>query len=200
MIKVGLTGGIGCGKSTVTKSFASKGIRIIDADKIAHAIVAPKTPALKEIIATFGESLLQQDGSLNRVALKKQVFSDPKKLLRLEAILDPKIYYAIEKQLVKSEALANTSSYVVADIPLLIEKNYQKLFDYIAVVDCLPEQQLKRIQQRDNMELEIIQSILDKQLSREKRLKQATYILDNTGNKEQLLLQIEALHQDFIRL
>ncbi len=200
MIKVGLTGGIGCGKSTVTKSFASKGIRIIDADKIAHAIVAPKTTALKEIIATFGESLLQQDGSLNRVALKKQVFSDPKKLLRLESILDPKIYSAIKEQLVKSETLANTSSYVVADIPLLIEKNYQKLFDYIVVVDCLPEQQIKRIQQRDNMELEIIQSILDKQLSREKRLKQATHILDNTGSKEQLLLQIEALHQDFIRL
>ncbi len=200
MIKVGLTGGIGCGKSTVSKNFASKGISIIDADKIAHNIIAPETKALKEIIVAFGKSLLQKDGSLNRAALKKQVFSDTKKLLRLEAILDPKIYAAIEKQLVKSEALANTSRYIIADIPLLLEKNYNKLFDYIVVVDCLPEQQIKRIQQRDNMKLEIIQSIIDKQISREKRLKQATHILDNSGSKEQLLLQIEALHQEFIRL
>ncbi len=200
MIKVGLTGGIGCGKSTVTKNFASKGIIIIDADKIAHHIVAPKTKALKEIIALFGKSLLQKDGSLNRAALKKQVFSDAKKLLQLEAILHPKIYCAIKEQLLKSEALPNTSMYVIADIPLLIEKNYKNLFDYIVVVDCLPEQQIERVQQRDNMELKIIQSIINKQVSRKKRLKQATHILDNSGNKEQLLLQINSLHKDFIRL
>ena len=198
MIKVGLTGGIGCGKSTVSKVFTSKGITIIDADKIAHRIVTPESKALREIIAIFGENILQKDGMLDRTALKKQVFSDAKKLLQLEAILHPKIYCAIKDQLEKSTPFPTASAYVMADIPLLIEKNYMDLFDHIVVVDCLPEQQIQRVQQRDNLDIAIIQAIINKQVSREKRLKQATHILDNSGDKEQLLLQINALHEEFI--
>ncbi|MCK5917228.1 MAG: dephospho-CoA kinase, partial [Cocleimonas sp.] len=179
MIKVGLTGGIGCGKSTVTDAFARKGILIIDADKIAHTIVKPNTEALNEISATFGHSL-QQDGSLDRVALKKLVFSDTHKLKQLEAILHPKIHLEIKNKLQHSTESAG-SPYIIADIPLLIEKNYVDLFDQIIVVDCLPEQQIQRVQQRDGTDIKIIQSIMDKQLSRTQRLKYATHILDNSG-------------------
>jgi dephospho-CoA kinase len=198
MIKIGLTGGIGCGKSTVTTAFAQKGIKIIDADNIAHHLVAPETDVLKEISNTFGKAILQPDGSLNREALRQQVFSDKKKLTQLEAILHPKIYTAIKNKLTEAEQKRLTSFYIIADIPLLVEKNYIDLFDCIIVVDCLPEQQIQRVLQRDKMDKKMIQSIMSQQISRKHRLTQATHILDNTGTKENLLLQIKSLHEQFI--
>ena len=199
MIKIGLTGGIGCGKSMVTHAFALKGITIIDADKIARDVVKPNSETLSEIIAIFGNALLQQDGSLDRTELKKQVFSDANKLKQLEAILHPKIYLEIKNKLQQSTNI-NGSPYSIADIPLLIEKHYMGLFDQIVVVDCLPEQQIQRVQQRDGLNIKIIQSIMDKQVSREQRLKYATHILDNSGSKESLLRQIDSLHEHFISL
>lgn len=198
MIKVGLTGGIGCGKSIVTTAFSKKGIKIIDADNIAHNLVAPETDVLKEISNTFGKVILQQDGSLNREALKQRVFSDKKKLTQLEAILHPKIYTIIKNKLTEAEQKTLTSSYIIADIPLLLEKNYIDLFDSIIVVDCLPEQQIQRVLQRDKMDNKMIKSIVNQQISRECRLKQATHVLDNTGTKENLLLQVKLLHKHFI--
>ncbi len=200
MLKIGLTGGIGCGKSTVTQSFAEKGITIIDADKIAREVVAVGTTALKEIITIFGSNVLQQDGSLDRTRLKKQIFSNKKKLVQLEAIVHPRIYHSIENKLKQSEAMADFTAYIIVDIPLLIEKNYIDLFDKIIVVDCLPKQQIQRVQQRDNMDISIIQSIINKQISRTERLKHASYILDNSGSKENLLLKINQLHQHLLRL
>jgi dephospho-CoA kinase len=200
MIKVGLTGGMGCGKSTVTNIFLDKGIRIIDADKIAHQMVATNTVALNEISAMFGANVLQQDGSLDRAILKKLVFSDAEKLKRLEAILHPKIYLTIKNKLAENEALDSMIPYIIVDIPLLIEKNYLDLFDQIVVVDCLPEQQVKRIQKRDNLDISMIKAIINKQVSREERLKKATHLLDNSGSREWLLLQVNSLHKNFIDL
>ncbi len=199
MIKIGLTGSIGCGKSTATNAFALKGVAIIDADKIAHDVVKPNSEALSEITAAFGNALLQQDGSLDRTALKQQVFSDANKLKQLEAILHPKIYLEIKNKLQQSTN-ANGLPYIIADIPLLIEKNYMGLFDKIIVVDCLPEQQIQRVQQRDGLDIKIIQSIMDKQVNREQRLKNATHILDNSGSKASLLRQLDSLHEGFISL
>jgi len=194
MLKIGLTGGIGCGKSTVTAAFAAKGITIIDADKIGRDMVAPKTQALADIISTFGDTLLQQDGSLNRSALKQQVFANANKLLQLEAILHPKIHHAIKTKLIKAASTLPLAPYIIVDIPLLIEKNYIDLFDYIVVVDCLPEQQIQRVKQRDKMSATVIQSIMDKQASRRQRLKHATHILDNKATQKGLLTQVDSLH------
>ena len=199
MIKIGLTGGIGCGKSTATNAFALKGITIIDADKIARDVVKPNSEALDEISAIFGHALLQADGSLDRAALKQQVFSDANKLRQLEAILDPKIYRDIKNKLQQSTAFA-TAPYIIADIPLLIEKDYLDLFDQIIVIDCLPEQQIQRVQQRDGMDVKIIESIMNKQISRKQRLKHATHILDNSTSKENFLQQLDLLHERFISL
>lgn len=200
MIKIGLTGGIGCGKSTVTTIFSDKGIRIIDADKIAHQMVAVNTMALAEISTTFGANVLQQDGSLDRAILKKIIFSDEEKLKQLEAILHPKIHRAIKNKLAEHEGLVTGMPYIIVDIPLLIEKNYMGLFDQIIVVDCLPEQQIKRIQKRDDLDISMIKMIINKQVSREERLKKATHLLDNSSSKKALLLQVNALHNDFINL
>jgi dephospho-CoA kinase len=200
MIKIGLTGGIGCGKSTVTDAFSLKHIPIIDADKIARDLVKPETDTLKEIIDTFGKTVLQANGGLDRAVLKKQVFSDRKKLKQLELILHPKIYHSIKKKLLESDLKDENIPYVIADIPLLIERNYIDLFDQIIVVDCLPEQQIQRVLQRDSMDKKMIQTIMEKQLSREERLKHATYVLDNRGTKQALSLQMESLHNTLLQL
>lgn len=199
MIKIGLTGGIGCGKSTATNAFALKGITIIDADKIARDVVKPHSEALHEIIAMFGHALLQQDGSLDRAALKKQVFSDTNKLRQLEAILHPKIHRDIKNKLQQGAESASVP-YIIADIPLLIEKGYLDLFDKTIVIDCLPKQQIQRVQERDGTNIKIIESIMNKQISRQQRLKQATHILDNSTSKESLLQQLDLLHEHFISL
>jgi dephospho-CoA kinase len=199
MLKIGLTGGIGCGKSTVTKVFSTKGITIIDADHIARDLVAPNTETLSEIIKTFGEILLQQDGFLNRSVLKQQVFSDANKLRQLEAILHPKIRQVIKNKLTEAESSPAESPYIIADIPLLFEKNYIDLFDKIVVVDCLPKQQIQRVRQRDEMSVIVIQSIMKKQISRDQRLQQATHILDNQATEKELLIQIDALHVSFLQ-
>ena len=200
MLKIGLTGGIGCGKSTVTKAFADKGIVIVDADQVARDVVAPQTEALSEITRTFGSIVLNEEGSLNRAVLKKQVFADKDKLKQLEDILHPRIRAAIKREIEASEAYRKTSPYVIVDIPLLIEKGYTDWFDAIVVVDCLPEQQIERVQQRDGLEAQTIQSIIDQQISRDERLKHATFVLDNSGSKAPLLLALNLLHEHFIRL
>ena len=201
MLRIGLTGGIGCGKSTVTATFHEKGITIIDADKIARELVESDPHILHQISASFGRHILNKDGSLNRGELKKQIFSDNKKLKQLEKILHPRIQseikLAIQEQVDKD---IGSSDYIIVDIPLLIEKNYQPLFDEIVVVDCTVEQQIKRVQQRDDIDLKTIQAIIDKQVCREERLKHASFVLDNSGTKEQLIKQINLLHTHFIDL
>ena len=201
MLKIGLTGGIGCGKSTVTTVFHEKGITIIDADKIARELVESDPHILDQISESFGHNILSKDGLLNRGELKKQIFSDNKKLKQLEKILHPRIQseikLAIQEQVDKD---IGSSDYIIVDIPLLIEKNYQPLFDEIVVVDCTVEQQIKRVQQRDDIDLKTIQAIIDKQVCREERLKHASFVLDNSGTKEQLIKQINLLHTHFIDL
>ncbi len=196
MLKVGLTGGIGCGKSTAVDAFRVLGATIIDADQIAKDIVNPEQTALFEITKTFGDQILLKNGSLDRAQLKERIFQDPKALKQLEKILHPKIRLEIAKQI---SELKN-QPYVIIDIPLLVEKNYQALFDRIIVVDCLPKQQLDRVNQRDKLSESEIKKIIQKQASRSERNKHASDILDNTGDVDTLLLQINKLHDEFVSL
>ena len=201
MLKIGLTGGIGCGKSTVTKAFHQKGIVIIDADKIARELVESNKDVLDEIVQTFGASILDKEGKLRRDALKKQIFSSDEKLNQLEKILHPRIQTAIELAIQQeADNKKHSAHYIIVDIPLLIEKDYSKLFDKIIVVDCLPEQQIQRVQQRDALDTHIIQSIIDKQIDRASRLRHADFILDNSKTQEHLKQQINSLHKRFIGL
>ncbi|HIO93643.1 MAG TPA: dephospho-CoA kinase [Leucothrix mucor] len=201
MLKIGLTGGIGCGKSTVTDELHNKGIVIIDADKIARELVELDPDILEKIRLQFGDDIITADGLLNRVALKKLIFSNEKKLQQLESILHPRIRSAIELA-IHSELDKPHSSvpYLIVDIPLLIEKDYMELFDEIVVVDCTPEQQVRRVQQRDDINSAIIKSIMSKQINRKERLNHATFILDNSDSQEKLKQQINSLHERFIVL
>ncbi len=189
MLKVGLTGGIGCGKSTVTQLFENLDTPVIDADKVAHHLVETGKPALLEIAAAFGESILKPDGSLDRNKLRELVFSNPIEKTRLENILHP-LVYAEMQQLINN--LDN--NYCIVSVPLLLETNMAHFVDRILIIDCPVEMQISRVQQRDHLNMTMIQRIIDSQVSRESRLAKADDVIDNSGNGSELAEQVKKLH------
>jgi len=189
---VGLTGGIACGKTTVANLFAEQGVPIVDSDIIARQLVAAGQPILHEIIQLFGHEYLQEDGQLNRAALAQLCFSHPQARQQLETLLHPKIRHEMEKQLAQLN-----SRYAIAVIPLLLESKRSKLIDDVLVVDCLPEQQLKRLQQRDQRSAEEIDGILQAQISRPQRLAAADHIIENYQDLDHLKTQVNKLHQAY---
>lgn len=195
MLKVGLTGGIGCGKSTVVDAFRLLGVPIVDADQIAKDIVKPSCEALDDIVDSFGNVILLDSGELNRPLLKQKILSDPKLLERLEVILHPRIRTEIDNQI----SVLSEESYVIVDVPLLVEKKYQPMFDRIVVVDCLQEQQVDRVSTRDDMTKTDIEKVIQIQADREERLRFATDVLDNTGDVDTLHFQIKNLHKKFLK-
>ncbi|MCK5888494.1 MAG: dephospho-CoA kinase [Methylococcales bacterium] len=196
MLKIGLTGGIGCGKSTVSAFFNTHySIPIIDADLISRQLVALYQPALQQIQQYFGKSVIAQDGSLNRAALKQLIFLDPSKKKALEEILHPLIYQEMQSQLDKK-----TSPYAILCIPLLMETKMSSFVDRILVVDCAIEDQVLRVGQRDQLSDKIIKSIISSQVSRQYRLAHANDIIDNTKSNNQLAEQIKKLHNQYLDL
>lgn len=194
MLKVGLTGGIGSGKSSAVRYFQSLGVKVLDADQIARQVVQPGEVALEQIVQEFGDNALDEAGALNRDWMRQQVFSDPSVRLRLEAITHP----LIRRQIILEMSQQHATPYLIVDIPLLIEKNYQALFDAVLVVNCTPEQQLQRVQHRDGSDVELIKGIMETQLSSAERIKHATHVLDNSGTPDHLYAQIDQLHQEFL--
>ncbi|MGB1310190.1 MAG: dephospho-CoA kinase [Leucothrix sp.] len=196
MLKVGLTGGIGSGKSTVAKALQSKGITLVDADQIAREVVEPGEAALIQITEVFGEAILLKDGTLDRAALKQKIFSDNHAKQQLEGILHP----SIRQRLLQRIDEASDTPYVLADIPLLVENNYPHYFDRVVVVDCTEAQQIARVKARDTLNEAQIQRIMQSQANRQTRLAAATDIIDNTGDLASLKTQIEKLHKTLISL
>lgn len=196
MFKVGLTGGIGSGKSSAVRYFQSLGVKVLDADQIARQVVQPGNTALQQIKQEFGELALDESGELNRDWMRKQVFTNPQARNRLEAITHP----LIRQQIIAEMAASYDTAYLIVDIPLLIEKKYPALFDAVLVVDCTPEQQIMRVQQRDGSDTALIKGIMAAQASRGERLESATHVLDNSGTLAHLQQQAEQLHQEFLKL
>ena len=192
MLKIGLTGGIGSGKSTVANLFKAKGISLIDADQIAKDVVKKGQPTLQKIAIKFGSTILKSNGELDRDAMRRIVFQDPEALDWLNNCLHPIIRQEINNQV----ALA-TSDYVILDIPLLFENKLQHLVNRILVVDVPVETQLQRVINRDNNNEELVMAIIDKQVSRDFRLEHADDIVDNSGSQDQLMAQIDKLHQEY---
>lgn len=204
LLKVGLTGGIGCGKSTAVASFRELGAMIIDADQVARDIVEPGTKALNEIAQLFGDGILLENGALNRSKLGQIIFSPTKEaeqaLANLEKITHPIISEEIKSRMDWAETQTIDYPYLFVDIPLLVEKEYESLFDRIVVVDCLVEQQIDRVKNRDGMNEESILQIIEQQATREQRQEVATDILDNSKDVEHLLSQVKQLHRQFVSL
>jgi len=195
MLVVGLTGGIGSGKSTVARLFAEKNVTIIDTDQLARDLTQPTTSALQEIVKLFGQDVLLPNGALNRSKLRTIVFSDEKKRLQLEQILHPLIRNEVKRQSESSD-----SPYCIVVIPLLFETEPNPLIQRVLVVDASKELQLFRTSQRDNVSSDEVDAILKTQVSREKRLNLADDVIRNDGIVEDLYPQVEKLHQYYLSL
>lgn len=203
MIKVGMTGGVACGKSTVAKAFQGMGVTVLDADVIARDVVKKGQPALMAIAETFGNEYILPNGDLDRVRLGDLVFSDKQSLNKLEAITHPLIRQALIEaieQVSRSVPLSTSSMpYMLVDIPLLIEKGYVDMFERILVIDCLPQQQLERMLRRQAMTEAKAKGILSNQLNREQRLAVASDIIANHGTKNALVEQVEKFHSHMLK-
>lgn len=186
MLKVGLTGGIGAGKSEVSRLLAGYGAVIVDADRIAREVVEPGTPGLAAVVAAFGESVLTPDGALDRPKLGSVVFADPEKLQTLNAIVHP----LVGARSAELEAAAGSDAIVVHDVPLLAENGLAPLYDLVVVVDASPETQLARLTALRGMAEEEARARMAAQATREQRLAVATLVIDNDGPLEALEPQV----------
>ncbi|MFT3928663.1 MAG: dephospho-CoA kinase [Spongiibacteraceae bacterium] len=195
MFVVGITGGIGSGKTAATDRFSALGITIVDADIASRIVVEPGTPALQKIAEHFGADILQSDGSLKRAALRKIIFADTNAKLWLEKLLHPLIAAEIQNQLKTAK-----SSYVVFVSPLLTESNQHELCDRILVIDAPENLQLQRTMERDNNDAAQVQRIIASQASREHRLKHADDVIENTGSLDHLTQQVATLHARYLQL
>ena len=182
MLKVGLTGGIGSGKSEVSKRLAAVGAMVIDADKIAREVVEPGTPGLAEIVEAFGEGVLRPDGTLDRERLGSIVFADTGKLKILNGIVHPKVGARVGEL----QQAAPEDSIVVYDVPLLAENNLAGLYDVVIVVDASDEIRLERLRKFRDMPESEARARLAAQASREDRLKIADIVIDNEGSLDAL--------------
>jgi dephospho-CoA kinase len=194
-LRIGLTGGIASGKSTVARRFAELGVPVIDADEAARVVVAPGQPGLDAVAEAFGSTVLTSKGELNRRALRDLVFSAPESRRRLESILHPLIRAEMEHR-----AASATGPYLVLAIPLLLEGGSQDRVDRILVVDASEEAQVQRVMSRDGGSEEQARAILAAQISREERLKAADDVLRNQGSLEELRMSVDALHSKYLRL
>ncbi len=195
MLTIGLTGGIGSGKSTVTGLFSELGVPIIDADVAAREVVTQGEPALAEIAARFGGEVLNSDGTLNRSKLREEVFADPTARKDLEAILHPRIRSRMAEQL-----SALTTPYAILSIPLLVESGGAYNLDRVLVIDLPEEEQLNRVCQRDGITPEQAAAILHAQCSRSDRLAIADDVIENSGDLASLKEQVLTLHQKYLAL
>jgi len=193
MLTIGLTGGIGSGKSTVAELFAKQNIPIIDADLIAKNLVTPGNMALDEIIVTFGTEVVNQKGELDRTKLRSMIFSDDSLREKLNAILHPRVQEEIRKQIKHL-----TTPYCIVMIPLLVENRLFNLVDRVLVVDTLEKTQLKRTAERDNVSIQDVQAIVNIQADRKTRLDRADDIIENLSSVDALEQQVRVLHKKFL--
>ena len=193
MFVVGITGGIGSGKSAVTDHLETLRITVVDADKVARVVVEPGTPGLAAIAEHFGEDILLADGRLDRAALRKIVFDNPDERKVLEGITHPRIRDEISRQL--SEA---NSPYVVLSSPLLLESGQNTFADYVVVVDVPEEVQLTRTMARDDNSEALVKQIMAAQLDRKTRLLRADTSIMNDGSLEALYERVKKLHEDLL--
>lgn len=201
-----LTGGIGCGKTQVAQIFADRGITVVDADEIAHAMTAAHGAAIPALRQAFGDTIIASDGSLDRAKVRAMVFTDPAQRLRLEAILHPMI--AAQAKALLQQAVGPYALYVV---PLWFEKaqTRQRAAEsstadrlnpiQVIAVDCKEETQIARVMQRSHLTREAVEAIMATQVSRTERREKADLVIDNEGSLETLAQQVEEIHQALIR-
>lgn len=194
-LRVGLTGGIASGKTTVSNQLGELGAGIIDTDEIARDVVAPGTPGLAALITSFGQEILLGDGTLDRAALRQRVFRNPQDKSRLEALLHPLI-----RESALDKAAATPGEYLVFVVPLLLETDFVDLVDRILVVDCPRALQQRRLMRRDNESAEAAARLIASQIERSRRLARADDVIVNDGGLDELRSAVAAQHESYLEL
>ena len=192
---MGITGGIGSGKSAVTLRLEEHGIAVVDADVVARTVVEPGRPALAAIVEHFGPGIVGADGALDRAALRKIVFEDARERAWLEGVTHPAIRDEIMRQLQDAN-----SPYIVLSSPLLLEAGQSDLTDYVVVVDVPEEVQIMRTSTRDNNDEALVRKIMAAQLPRSERIARGDEVIDNRGSLADLHGHVDALHQRLLAL
>lgn len=192
---IALTGGIASGKTAVAELFAKLGVPVLDTDQIARDVVAPRMPALGQLVAEFGAEILDAHGKLDRARMRERVFSDPEQRRKLEAITHP----AIREELARRSAAAG-GDYQIHVIPLLVETGRAVAYDRVLVVDCPQAAQIERLVARDGTSREQAEEILAAQVSREERLNAAHDVIENTGTLADLERFVQTLHRNYALL
>ncbi len=194
MLTIGLTGGIGSGKSTVTKFLAELGAPIIDADKVGHAIYAPNGPAYDDVITAFGPAILASDGTIDRRKLGPIVFADPDALKRLNSIVHPKMF-ALMREMVQQLRTQDEAKPVVIEAAILIEANWQPLFDEIWLVTASKERVMERIERDRGLKPEQTEARIHAQLSDDERQMHSTLVITNDGTIDELREKVADMWQ-----
>jgi dephospho-CoA kinase len=195
MLRIGLTGGIGSGKTTVADMFADHGVPVIDADEIARALVAPYQPAYDEIIEAFGRDIVDDDGNIDRDKLRQLVFDDTQRRQELEAILHPRVRTEIHHRSLELDA-----PYCVIVIPLLIEADQLDLVERVLIVDLDEEKQVQRVGARGGLSKAEVRKIIAAQIERSERLRHADDVIENNADLASLEAQVEKLHRRYLTL
>lgn len=199
IFRVGLTGGIGSGKSTVAERFQRLGAALVDTDVIAHRLTAPQGPAIPMIRERFGDSMIAADGRLDRAAMRALVFTEPEARSALESILHPMIRAVAQEE--AAAAAAAGASYVLLAIPLLVEAGQARnRVERVLVVDCPEAVQVARVTRRSGLPPQEVEAIIRAQASRAQRLQAADDVIDNGGDESRLDRQVQPLHQRYLSL
>ena len=192
---IGLTGGIGSGKSAAANFFQNEGVTVIDADQLAREVINPNSQGFQSVVDYFGSRIIGEDGSIDRAQLREEIFDDQDKKKALESITHPLVRDLMSKRIVSS-----TSPYLIIMVPLIFETNSMSAYNRILVIDCDATLQMKRASLRDNNSSEQIQKILDSQCSRSERLSIANDVIPNNDSLENLKTRSLAMHKFYLEL
>jgi dephospho-CoA kinase len=197
MLNVGLTGGIASGKSTVAKMFEDQGAYLIDFDALAHFVEEPDHPAWKAIVEFFGREILNEDGTINRAKLGLIVFSDHEKLSMLNSIVHPAVFDMWRRRIEDIRKI-NPRAIVVSDVPLLLEVRMQHLFDVVILVHVSPEDQIRRLTERNEYSRKEAESRLDTQIPIDEKISHADFVIDNKGPIETTRSVVNAVWEELL--
>ncbi|MDO4232064.1 MAG: dephospho-CoA kinase [Lautropia sp.] len=200
LLRIGLTGGIGSGKSLVAGQFVALGAALIDTDQLAHALTAPDGAAIETIRAQFGDAMIAADGSMDRSAMRALVFAQPEKRQQLQGILHPMVRQQVQDSLRQMAEQPVPPPYVLIAVPLLVESgHWQQRVHRVLVVDCPEDLQVQRVMKRSGLEAAQVRAIMATQATRQQRLAAASDVVDNSGSVEDTAAQVAALHRQYLQ-
>jgi dephospho-CoA kinase len=200
VLRIGLTGGIGSGKTTVGRLFAALGVPVLDADEIARRLAQPGEAGYEAIVAHFGPGLLSPEGGLDRAKLRERVFAEPEQRRQLESLLHPLVFDGLEQAVAALRGAVQPLPYCILSIPLLLETHSRRRVDRVLVVDVPESVQIERVQQRDGLDPPRIGQILAAQCTRQQRLAAADEVIHNEGSPAEAQQQVAKLHRLYLDL